>query len=242
VLTHWLWSAKQFFAHTLADELVGSLLWCVTLAFGLLLAPARLPRSRFAMLYLVLTPGFLFAVQWDARYFVSAVPLACLFAALGAVELGRRAWDVPLAGGVRGGHLLIAILAVTLCNEAWIARRDTAVAPEPELDAARHEASFLEQALGPDESVMVVRTSYWSWFSDRKSVHLVIASEPELLEVFRRLKVRYAALELSRIPEFAARYPGGRLPDEFVPLRTDSSLDLAMFRIRDPAAAATPAR
>ena len=83
---------------------------------------------------------------------------------------------------------------------------------------------------------MAVRTSYWSWFSDRKSVHLVIASEPELLEVLRRLKVRYAALELSQIPTFAARYPGGRLPDVFVPLRADSGLDLAMFRIREPAA------
>jgi hypothetical protein len=242
VFVHWLWSAKRFFGHTLAEELLGSPLWCATLVLGLLLAPAKLARTSFAFVYLALTLTFIFAVNWDARYFVSNVPLWCLFAALGAVELGRRAWDLPLAGGVRGGHVLVAIAAITLGVTALAARRDTAIAGQPELDAARSEAPFLKQALGPDESIMAVRTSYWSWFSDRKSVHLVIASKPELLEVIHRLKVRYAALELSQVPTFAARYPGGRLPDVFVPLRADTALDLAMFRIREPAAGDSAAR
>ncbi len=59
----------------------------------------------------------------------------------------------------------------------------------------------------------------------------MIADEPRFDEVVERLRVRYAALPTSRLPEFAAHYPGGRLPAVLVPDHEVPALDLSVFRV-----------
>jgi hypothetical protein len=80
-----------------------------------------------------------------------------------------------------------------------------------------------------------VTTSYWSWFSQRPSVHLVIADEPRFNAVMRRLKVRWAALPTSRLAEFAARYPDRVLPRSLVFDHADSTRDVTVFAVHTEA-------
>jgi len=240
LVQHSVWSARYFFVDVLPIELLGSALWCATAAFGLLLAPGRLRATGFAYLYVACTMAFIFMVYWDGRYFVSITPLLCLFAACGAVALADRLRGLELPFGPRSGPVLVGVLAASLAAQA-IEGRHEAHRPGPlELQAARSEAAFLRDHLAPDESVMVLTTSYWSWFADRFSVHLVIADEARFLETVRRLKVRYAALPTSRLGIYAARFEGGRLPDCLEPLRSDPGTDITLFRVRDDAAADLP--
>jgi hypothetical protein len=133
---------------------------------------------------------------------------------------------------VRGKHLLVAVTIVTFAVQVESARRQVARFSAPEVSAAIAEAPFLKSRLAPDEAVMVVRTSFWSWFVDRPSVHLVIADDTRFEATLRRLKVKYAALETSRLAEFAERYPGGRLPRSLVFDHADSTRDVTVFAIR----------
>ena len=95
--------------------------------------------------------------------------------------------------------------------------------------------AFLAAHLARDEAVMVVTTSFYSWFADRNSVHLVIADDAGFAATVRRFKVRYAALPSSRLVEFAARYPGGHLPAMLVLDHVDPQRDVTVFRVEDAA-------
>jgi hypothetical protein len=115
--------------------------------------------------------------------------------------------------------------------QAHVSRREARAVGSLEIQAAQHEVPFLREHLAPDESVMVLVTSFWAWYADRPAVHLVIADDPRLAEVFARLKVRYAALPTSRLPEFAAHYPGGRLPAALVVDHELPEYDFTVFRV-----------
>jgi hypothetical protein len=162
------------------------------------------------------------------------VPLWALATALGAAWLARPLADLELWGPLRGRHLLAAALAALCVVQTADARRDVGRLQPPEIEAARAEAPFLRARLAPDESVMVLTTSLWSWYLDRPSVHLVIADEARFLATVRRLKVRWAALPTSRIPTLAARFPGGRLPRALRLHHADPARDVTVFRVVDP--------
>ena len=235
VFHHMALSLVRFALHSLPEDILGNALWMPLLAAGALACLARWRRWLFAYVYLGLTITFVMAVHWDARYFASTVALFGLFAAAGAAWLARAVASTPLAGRLTGGHLLAAALAVSLTVQTVAARREAAGGASIELAAARAEGPRLARHLAADEAVMAVTTSYWSWTTGRPSVHLVIADQGRFLETVRRLHVRYAALPTSRLAEFAARYPGGRLPSVLVPDHADPALDLTVFAVDDPA-------
>jgi hypothetical protein len=224
-------SAVRFSIFALPQEILGNAIWVPPLAAGLLLSLPRWRRFLGVWLYLGATVLFIFAVNWDGRYFTSTVPLWSLFNALGAAWIARAATPLPLAGPLRGRHVLLATLLAAVVVQTAFAKHQVARFVAPEVDAAMAEAPFLRSHLGPDEAVMVVTTSFYSWFADRPSVHLVIADDAAFAETVRRLKVRYAALPTSRLPEFAARYPGGRLPRALVEDHVDSLRNVTVFRV-----------
>jgi 4-amino-4-deoxy-L-arabinose transferase-like glycosyltransferase len=236
VLGHMARGFVTFFVHALPEEIVGHAFWMLPLAAGVLLSLKQARTWLFAWLYLGITLVFIMAVHWDARYFTSSIPLYCLLTALGAITLAR-AMDGITLGPVRAPWLLGAATAVIVVLEVMSARRIQREFAPPELAAAIHEAPFLRERLAPGEAVLAVTTSYWSWFSQRPSVHLVIADEPRFDAVMRRLKVRWAALPTSRLPEFAARYPEHMLPRSLVFDHADSTRDVTVFAVR---AEATP--
>jgi len=231
IARHWLASLVRFARFNLPEDVLGNPIWTIPFAAGVAFAIARWRTLGFAVLYMAVTLGFIFAVHWASYYFTSLTPSMCLLTAVGAMWVWRALSDRPVAGPLRGAHLLLGALAVTLALQVHAARREARSVGSLELEAARHEAPFLRAHLGSDESMMVLITSYWAWFSDRPAVHLVIADDARLAEVFRRLRVRYAALPTSRLPELAAHYPGGRLPAAFVPDHEVPELDLSVFRI-----------
>jgi hypothetical protein len=235
VLKHWLASAVRFAISYLPQEVGGHPLWMVPLAIGAVLVARDWRRFLAPAFYLVVTVSFIFAVNWDGRYFSSTVPLWSIATALGAVWIAEALGPRPLWGPLRGAHVLVAALILTAALQVAYARRQARV-PSPEIEAAIHEAPFLRAHLGPDESVMVVTTSFWSWFADRPSVHLVIADDARFAETVRRLKVRWAALPTSRIPQFAARYPGGRLPALLTFHHEDPARDVTVFQVTEPGA------
>jgi 4-amino-4-deoxy-L-arabinose transferase-like glycosyltransferase len=237
VIAHTIKSFVQFFTYALPNEIVGHAFWMLPLAAGLLLSLREWRTWLFAHLYVGITLVFIMAVHWDARYFTSSVPLWCMMTALGAMTLARAVQGVELLGPVRGAGLLAAGAAVVLVLQVAVARRSLQQFSPPELAAAQHEAAFLRDHLHPDEAVLAVTTSYWSWFSQRPSVHLVIADESSFDAVMRRLKVRYAALPTSRLAFFAHRYPEGVLPRSLVFDHADSSRDVTVFAVH---AEATP--
>ena len=102
----------------------------------------------------------------------------------------------------------------------------------PELDAARAWGPQLRDRLAPGESVMAEVTSYWAWTSDRPAVHPVIADEPQLREIARRLRVRCAVFTPEFEREYAARLPGGRLPGWFVPGPLDTLTGTRLYVVR----------
>jgi hypothetical protein len=212
VARHMLESVVRFTLRVLPEHLAGHPVWVPALAAGLLLALARWRAWSFAFLYLGATMALVFAVTWDSRYFTSTVPFWSLFVALGAVWGVRACGTALLLGRLAGRHLFAGVLVIALGVEAEAARREVARFQPAEIGAARAEAPFLKSRLRPDESAMVITTSYYSWFADRPTVHLVIAEEPRFMETVRRLKVRAAILPTDRLAEYAARFPDHRLP------------------------------
>ena len=147
-------------------------------------------------------------------------------------RLPAIAW--PLAVRVFVTAALLGLAAL----QTWRARGEVRGYAPPEIAAAIAEGPIIASRTGSDEAIMAVTTSYWSWFADRHSVHLVIADDPDFLAVVRRYRVRWAALPTSRLAEFAARFPGGRLPEALVPDHADLERDLTVFAVRDSAATA----
>jgi 4-amino-4-deoxy-L-arabinose transferase-like glycosyltransferase len=231
VVRHMAESAVRFAVSYLPQEVGGHPVWMIPLAIGAVLVIRQWRTFLAPLFYLVVTVAFIFAVNWDGRYFSSTVPLLSIATAIGAAWIAAALGPLELWGRLRGVHVLIAALVVTSALQVAVARRELKQ-PSPENQAARSEAAFLRAHLEPDESVMVVTTSFWSWFTDRPSVHLVIADDARFAEVVRRLKVRWAALPTSRIPQFAARYPGGRLPAALVVHHVDPLRDVTVFEVR----------
>jgi len=231
VLAHMARSAVEFFGHALPVEVIGHPLWMLPLAAGLAIAVRAPGTWAFAFLYAGTTLVFIMAVHWDARYFTSSVPLWCLLTAVGAAGLARAIVAGGPYGPVPGAFLLAAATVVALAGQVRAARNIQRALVHPELAAARREAPFLDARLAPDEAVLAVTTSYWSYFAERPSVHLVLADEARFDAVMRRLKVKWAALPTSRLPEFAARYPGGALPRSLVFDHADSTTDVTIFRV-----------
>jgi hypothetical protein len=243
VLAHMEWSVVRFVGRALPESLLGHPLWMVPLAAGLLLSLARWRQWLFAYLQIGITLAFIFAVNWDARYFASAVPLWCVLTAPGALWLARTLAPAPLVGRVRGAHLLVALLVALVLLQSVAAWRTVAhQGTGTENAAARAEAPFLRAHLSPDEAVMALTTSFYAYWADRPAVYLPIADTPRFMEVVRRLKVRYAALPTSALAELAARYPGGRLPATLVLDHVNEADDVSVFRVVDAAAGtrATP--
>ncbi len=232
VLAHMFDSFIRFFIFVLPGQILGHSFWMLPLAAGFILSLRNARTWLFAWLYLGTTLLFISAVHWDGRYFTSSVPLWCLLTATGAMLFARTLTDIRLAGPVRGAWILGAATVLVIALQVVTARRDIARFAPPEIAAARHEASFLRERLRPDEAVLAVTTSYWSWFSQRPSVHLLIADEERFDGVMRRLNVRYAALPTSRLREFAERYPRGALPRSLVFDHADSSRDVTVFAVR----------
>lgn len=235
VIAHMAQSAVRFAVFYLPQEVGGHPIWMIPLAIGLVLVVRQWRTFLAPALYLVVTVAFIFAVNWDGRYFSSTVPLLSIATALGAVWIAEAVGPREIAGPLRGRHVLIGTLILTSLLQVAATRRDLRQ-PSPEIEAARNEAAFLREHLKPDEAVMVVTTSFWSWFADRPSVHLVIADDARFAEVVHRLKVRWAALPTRRIPEFAARYPSGQLPAMLVMHHQDPQRDVTVFEVREPAA------
>ncbi len=238
VLARIAWSTERFTARALPELILGHPLWMVPLAAGLLLSFARWRSWLFVYLQLGLSMAFLFAINWDARYFANAVPLWCALVATGGVWIAGSLGPAPLPGRLRGAHLLAAIVAVLVVLQsvaAWRLVHHQGTATENE--AARTEAPFLRARLGPDEAVMAFTTSYWSYWTDRPAVYVVISDPPAFMEVVRRLKVRYAALPTSALADLAARYPDRRLPAALVVDHANAATDVTVFRVVDAAAA-----
>ena len=232
VLTYLQSSGVRFVGRALPKSLLGHPLWMVPLAAGLLLSLARWRQWLFVHLQLGLTLAFILAINWDARYFASAVPLWCVLAAPGAVWFARALGPAPLLGRVRGVPLLATVLAALVLLQGVAAWRDAAhQGTGTENAAARAESPFLRTHLAPDEAVMALTTSYYAYWTDRPAVYVVIADEPPFMDVVRRLKVRYAALPTSALADLAARYPGGRLPAALVFDHASEANDVTVFRV-----------
>jgi len=76
----------------------------------------------------------------------------------------------------------LRLAAVVLVLQVAVARRTLAPYAQPELAAAQKEAAFLSERLAPDEALLAVTTSYWSYFTRRPSVHLIIADPARFAE------------------------------------------------------------
>ncbi|MBI1796507.1 MAG: hypothetical protein HYR74_05590 [Candidatus Eisenbacteria bacterium] len=217
-----------------ARELIGQWAWLPPLAVGAALALARPRAWGFAWAYVVPCAVVMAAMSWATRYFASLVPFLALWAALGAAWLARRIGLERRPVALRAA--VIAALALVLALAATRAWRDAAEPAPAELAAAlaaRHDPRLV---LAPDEAVMAVTTSYWSWCLDRPSVHLPITDPARVAAIARSHRVRWATLPTSALGELAARYPGGRLPSLFVPAWSDTAHDLTVFAVRDSAA------
>jgi len=233
VFVHWLQSVVRFARHTLPESVVGNPVWLPACAVGALLILAAWRRFAGPIVYVACTCTLVFAVIWDERYFTSFVPLFAIVTALGALWIARPLAGLPVAGPVRGRHVFVLVVVLASMTQVVTTWHDEGRSPPTELEAARSLGPFLHRSLAPDEAVMAVTTSYYSWFADRPSVHFVIADEARFLEVIRRLKVRWAALPTTRVPEFAARFPGRRLPSVLVPVSHDPVRDVTLFRVLD---------
>jgi 4-amino-4-deoxy-L-arabinose transferase-like glycosyltransferase len=236
ILRHMAESAVRFAVYAVPGDIAGNPAWVPLLFGGLALSLARPRDFGFAWVYAGITMVFIFAVLWDTRYFASTVPLWALFTAMGAMWLARAVGPLPLAGPLRGKHVLVASLVVLLAMQAAVARHGLQQVRPGEIEAAQALAPELRARLAPDESAMVVTTSFYAWFADRPMVHLVIADERDFMATVRRLKVRLAALPSSRLAQLAARFPAGHLPPQLVLERSDPALDVTLFSVRDSSA------
>jgi len=235
VLRHMAESLFRFCVYALPQDILGNAAWLVPLVAGTVFALKRGWRFLPVWLYVGATVVFIFAINWDARYWASTVPFWALLTAIGGAWVARTLGPYVIGGPLRAIHLLMLAIIVTVAVQAEGTRRQVAHFVAPEVDAAIAEAPFLAAHLAPDEAVMVVTTSFYSWFADRNSVHLVIADDAGFAATVRRLRVRYAALPSSRLAEFAARYPGGHLPDMLVLDHVDPQRDVTVFRVEDAA-------
>ncbi|MBI1798291.1 MAG: glycosyltransferase family 39 protein [Candidatus Eisenbacteria bacterium] len=225
---HGLW---RFARYSLPHDLLGHPSWLVPLAIGGVVALRRPRVWGFALGYPALTMAFILGVYWVARYFASVAPLLCLIAGLGAALLLH---SIARAGAPRWVQDVVVVALLLLGSRVPVSHAVGPAAPDfmPELSGARHQAAFLRAHTRPDQAVMAEATSYWAWFSDRPAVHPVVADSASFEEVMRRLNVRYAALPTSRLAEFAARYPGGRLPSALVFDHVDPADDVTVFEVR----------
>ncbi len=235
VAHHTLGSLRQFTLHTLPDELLGSRIWLIPLALGLVRALGRWRAWGPLLLLAALSAAFLFPLNWVARYFAPVAPVFALVTAFGMAWLsGTASPGAPASARARRGSpelvALVTLVLVVLPLPATI--RAVADSYHPELAAARAHGPWLARHLAPGEAVMADMTSYWAWCSGRPAVHPPVTDETRFVAAMRRLRVRYAALPTSRLAEFAARYPARRLPAALVPFATDSTHDVTLFDVR----------
>lgn len=235
VAKHWAESAARFALHTFPEEILGHQ-WILPVIAGLAVSLRRWQRHLFAYALLVFMHGLLFALHWDARYFVIPTILWCLFAATGAIALLRRIGPVPGRAGLDLRPIAAGFFLLALVVQAQVARQEVRRSGYSENPAAIALGPELSRRLHPGESTMVMTTSTYAWWSDRPTVHLVISDRERFLATVRRLKVRLAVLPTDRLAEFAARYEGGRLPDAFRFERTEPALGVTLFRVEPDSA------
>jgi hypothetical protein len=206
-------------------------LWALPAVLGMVLGLARWREQRFAYLLLLATTGFIFAVNWDSRYFVTTAAVACVFAGLGGVWVWRRLAGEPLLERLPARPVLLAVLGINLVVQAHEARRMVREFHNPEAPAAIALAPEMRRRLRPGETAMVMTTSTYAWFADRPTVHFVISDRARFDQTLRRLKVRMAVLPTAQLDAFAARFEGGRLPASLVFERVEPSLGVTVFGI-----------
>jgi 4-amino-4-deoxy-L-arabinose transferase-like glycosyltransferase len=232
VLVHSLGGLREFLVHTLPGSLLGQRAWLVPLLVGVAVAWRARERWGFALLFGASLLVGLLPLMWLPRYFTPLAPFVAGMAALGVLAMMRLlASRVP---ATRHVPALVFVLLGVLMLVPQVERARVGASPTfaPEIAAARAYGPWLRARLAPGEAVMCETTSYWAWYSDRPAVYLPISDEARLRAVVRRLRVRWAALPLSRLPEFAARYPSGKLPELLAPVLEDAARDVAIFRIR----------
>ena len=231
VLGHAAASAWRMAAHSVPDFVLGSRLWLLPLAFGLLGMVRRARAWGPPMLYALLTLLLVLPINWPDRYLASVAPLFAAAAALGMTA----AFERLESRGAIGRAATVALLGVLLAGFALQARRTREGVPDtfhPEIEAARAYGPWMRQRLEPGEAIMVETTSYWAWYSGRPAAHLVIAEESRVRSVLERLRVRWVALPASAVADLAARFPERRLPLVFEPVLEDRARDVAIYRVR----------
>ncbi|MDD4857507.1 MAG: glycosyltransferase family 39 protein [Candidatus Krumholzibacteria bacterium] len=231
VAAHSLGGLRQLAVYVLPGHLLGQRMWLLPMALGLVIAIWDRRRWWFALLYGVIMLVTIMPVSWLPRYFTSLVPFVAGLAALGLLKIVSY---IDLIGPRLRRSVLAFVLIACACLlvlQMDRARRGAPNTYTPELAAARAYGPWLNERLGPGEAVMAETTSYWSWYSDRPSVYLVICDEARFRKVVERLKVRWVALPLSRLGEFSERFPDGRLPGLLEPFVEDRDLDIAIFRV-----------
>lgn len=231
VFRHSVSSAVRFATSTLPNWLLGNPLWVPGLVVGLIIAAPRWRDWAFAYLYAGATLGLVFPVHWDERYFASSTPMWLIFAGLGSWWIWRELAQRPLLGRLRAAHLLVLALAVTFLAQFEFARRLFERPSRTDNVAARAAAPWIRERTSPDEAALVLTTSFFSWFSDRPTVHLVIASQDRFDEIMRRHHVRVAVLPTDRLDEYAARYPEGRLPTSLGRVADDAETGMTFFEV-----------
>lgn len=231
ILAHSLGGLWRFAVYILPGYLLGQRMWLLPLAVGLVLAIRDRRRWGFALLYGALMLASLLPLSWMPRYFTSLVPFVAGLAALGLVRIAS--YLDRFGPRLRRPVLVFVLIACAslLVLQMGRARRGTPNTFTPELAAARAYGPWLNERLGPGEAVMAETTSYWSWYSDRPSVYLVISDEARFRNVVERLKVKWVALPMSRLGEFSERFPDRRLPGLLEPFLEDGDLDIAIFRV-----------
>ena len=231
ILSHSLGGLRTFAFHILPGYILGHRVWLIPMAAGLVLALREIRRWGSVLLYGFLMLVSLLPLAWLPRYFTAFVPFAAGLTAVGLVRLfGLMNVLRPRARRPAAATAAVACVAILLLQTGR-AVRGTPNTFTPELDGARKWGPWLEERLEPGEAVMAETTSYWSWYSERPSVYLVISGEDRFEEVVEELAVRWAALPLSRLEEYAALYPSGRLPAALVPFTEDPQRDIAIFRV-----------
>ncbi len=231
VLTYSLGGLWRFAVHILPGFLLGQRIWLLPLAVGLVLAIRDRRRWGFVLLYGGIMLVTILPLSWMPRYFTSLVPFVAGLAALGLV---RMAGCLDRFGPRLRRAALVSVLiacAILLMLQMERARRGAPITFTPELAAARVYGPWLNERLEPGEAVMAETTSYWSWYSDRSSVYLVISDEARFGNVVERLNVKWAVLPLSRLGEFSEQFPDKRLPGRLEPFLEDRDLDIAIFRV-----------
>jgi 4-amino-4-deoxy-L-arabinose transferase-like glycosyltransferase len=231
ILVHSLGGLWILAVHILPGFLLGQRIWLLPLAVGLILAIRDFRRWGFVLVYGIIMLVTIMPVSWLSRYFTSLVPFIAGLTALGLV---RMASYLGRFGPRLRRTVLVSVLiacAVLLMLQMDRTRRGAPNTFTPELAAARAYGPWLNERLGPGEAVMAETTSYWSWYSDRPSVYLVISDETRFRKVVERMKVKWVALPLSRLGEFSQLFPDGRLPGLLEPFLEDSDLDIAIFRV-----------